>query len=87
MKRIYVKLNRFQGNDKNGKRIDDPVEWEMVIPVLENGKYRSPSNIGLYKNYFAFRQYLLDGETILVNAAGGWNMLSKTDHIIDICQK
>jgi hypothetical protein len=84
--KTYVLLNRLIGN--TSQRADSEIPWEMILPIKQkDSTFKAPKSIGDHLAGFAFKKYLERGETILVNANGGWNMLSKTDHIIKMWQE
>ncbi len=77
-----VILNRFLGNTQ--KRHESG-PWEVILPIKNaNGTFAAPAHITHYSAGFAFKKYLEAGVTVLVNEVGGWNTLSKTDHIVSI---
>jgi hypothetical protein len=79
---IKVILNRFLGNT-NERHETGP--WEMIFPIKNpNGSFSAPKNVKDYFAGFAFKHELEQGNTVLVNDKGGWNTLSKTDHIVSI---
>ncbi len=87
MLKTFVILSRLQGS--SDIRVDEKRPWEMIIPIQEpSGFYRSPVNLDKYTAGWAFKQYLLEGDTILVNPYNGsWNSLKGGDQILKIWQK
>jgi hypothetical protein len=82
----YVLLNRRIGN--SAQRADSEFPFEMILPIKQkDGTFKAPKSIEEHLAGFTFKKYLERGETILVNANGGWNTLSKTDHIIKMWQE
>jgi len=77
-----VILNRFLG--ATTKRYESG-PWEVILPIKKaDGTFAAPARISKFLAGFAFKKYLEQGETVLVNEVGGWNILSKTDHIVSI---
>lgn len=86
MKRTFVLLNRKLGN--TDKRFDDPVIWQLLIPIKNaDGTFSIPEQAKDIFPVFSFSSYLLEGKTVLRNQNGGWNILGKTDNIIELWQE
>jgi len=78
----YVILSRFLGATDQ-RHESGP--WEVIFPIKNaDGTFSAPKNIADYTAGFTFKKYLERGETVLVNPRGGWNLISKTDHILSI---
>lgn len=86
MKKTFVLLNRILGNTTT--RFNDSVIWELIVPIKNaDGTFSTPKEMDKYFAAYAFVPCLLEGKTVLVNKAGGWNLLSSNDHILRIWQE
>lgn len=78
---IFVRLNRQLG--ATSQRVEEKGFYEMIIPRKVGGLFTAP-NITNQPCGWAFRKYLEQGHTVLVNPNGGWNILLKSDQIVEM---
>ena len=78
---IYVTLERNIGSTSK-RAISNGLE--IVIPEWDGSKFNTPKGFDIKGMGAFYAKYLRQGEIILVNIAGGWNMLLQTDKILSM---